>query len=62
MWLKILNGALDTLLFIVPLMDVAEVMAFIPPEWYPLYMLAVLILRRTARVMEDHLRGKKDAA
>jgi hypothetical protein len=56
--LKILDWFLDFLLFIVPILEVSEVIAVVPIEYLPYYMLAVLILRRTKRVLEDHLRGK----
>jgi hypothetical protein len=59
-WKKFLNGFLDVLLFVVPLLEVSEMVALIPQEYLPLYMLAALILRRLVRVLEERME-KKDA-
>ena len=55
---KVLNGILDFLMFIVPLLELTEIMAVIPPEYLPWYMISTVILRRALRMLEDHL--KKD--
>lgn len=57
---KTLNAVLDILLFVVPVLEVSELIAVIPYEYLPWYMLGALILRRTARYLEDYLE-KKDA-
>jgi hypothetical protein len=59
-WKKTLNAGLDILLFIVPVLEVTELIAVIPYEYLPWYMLGALILRRTARYLEDYME-KKDA-
>ena len=57
---KTLNATLDVLLFVVPVLEVTELIAVVPYEYLPWYMLGALILRRTARYLEDYLE-KKDA-
>jgi hypothetical protein len=57
---KILNWGLDALMFIVPILELTEVVAFIPVEYLPLYMLATVVLRRVVRVIEDHLDANSD--
>lgn len=50
---KFLNYLLDGLMFIVPILELSEVMAVIPVEYLPWYMLATVILRRIVRLVED---------
>ena len=52
---KILNGLMDFLMFIVPLMELTDLMAVIPP-WY---MISTVVLRRILRMLEDHLKKDK---
>ena len=54
---KLLNYLLDVLLFIVPILELTEVVTFIPTEYLPWYMLASVILRRLMRMLEEKLRG-----
>lgn len=55
--MKILNYLLDFLMFVVPILELADVMAFIPLEWLPYYMITTVVLRRLLRLLEDKLRG-----
>ena len=57
-WKKTLNTSLDILLFIVPVLEVSELIAVIPYEYLPWYMLGALILRRSARYLEDYMEKK----
>ena len=57
-WKKTLNAALDILLFIVPVLEVSELIAVIPYEYLPWYMLGALILRRSARYLEEYMEKK----
>ena len=52
---KLLNFFIDFLMFVVPILELSEVLAVIPPEWLPWYMLGTVILRRTLRLLEEHL-------
>jgi len=52
---KLLNFFVDFLMFVVPILELSEMMAVIPPEWLPWYMLGTVILRRTLRLLEEHL-------
>lgn len=52
---KLLNLFVDFLMFVVPILELSEVLAVIPPEWLPWYMLGTVILRRTLRLLEEHL-------
>lgn len=56
-WAKFLNYLLDFLMFIVPIMELSEVLTIIPVEWLPWYMLATVILRRALRVLEEKLNA-----
>jgi len=60
--IKFLNGLLDTLLFVVPFMELTEVMPLMPPEYLPWYMFATVVIRRLVRVLEDYLieKGKRE--
>ena len=57
-WKKTLNTTLDILLFIVPVLEVSELIAVIPYEYLPWYMLGALILRRSARYLEEYMEKK----
>lgn len=57
---KLLNWTLDGLLFVVPILEVTELIAVIPGEYLAWYMLTALILRRAVRILEDYLRKEKD--
>lgn len=52
---KLLNFFVDLLMFVVPILELSEMLAVIPPEWLPWYMLGTVILRRTLRLLEEHL-------
>ena len=56
-WAKFLNYLLDFLMFIVPIMELSEVLTIIPVEWLPWYMLVTVILRRALRVLEEKLNA-----
>ena len=59
--LKILNTILDFLMFVVPILELSELVAVVPPDWLPWYMLATVILRRFVRMLEDILNAKSGA-
>jgi hypothetical protein len=44
-------------MFIVPIMELSEVLTIIPVEWLPWYMLVTVILRRALRVLEEKLNA-----
>lgn len=50
-----LNYFLDILMFVVPILELTEMVAVIPVEYLPFYMLGTVILRRGARLLEDYL-------
>lgn len=52
---KLLNFFIDFLMFVVPILELSEMLAVIPPEWLPWYMLGTVILRRTLRLLEEYL-------
>lgn len=52
---KTLNYILDALMFVVPVLEMTEVLEIIPMEFLPFYMLGSVILRRVVRVLEDYL-------
>lgn len=52
---KLLNFFVDFLMFVIPILELSEMLAVIPPEWLPWYMLGTVILRRTLRLLEEHL-------
>lgn len=56
MFKKTVNGVLDALMFIVPILELSGVMALIPPEYLPVYMLSITGLRRLARILEEALK------
>lgn len=55
MFKKTLNLVLDALMFVVPIMELTEMVAIIPVEYLPFYMLGTVILRRSVRLLEDYL-------
>ena len=55
---KYLNMVLDVLLFIVPLLEMTQVVAFMPIEYLPVYMMVTLVLRRAVRMLQVAL-GKE---
>ena len=54
---KGLELLLDFLMFVVPILELTDVMTFIPMEWLPYYMITTVVLRRLLRLLEDKLRG-----
>lgn len=54
--MKLLDYLLDFLMFVVPILELADIMAFIPPEYLPYYMITTVVLRRLLRLLEDKLR------
>ena len=55
--MKLLDYFLDFLMFVVPILELSDLMAFIPPEWLPWYMITTVVLRRLLRLLEEKLRG-----
>lgn len=55
---KTLEFVLDFLMFIVPMMELTELVAVIPVEYLPWYMLATVILRRGLRLLEEKVNAK----
>lgn len=58
---KALNYVLDGLMLIVPVLELTQIISFIPTEWLPTYMLVAVGLRRAARLIEEFLDGKLTA-
>jgi hypothetical protein len=56
--MKVLHGVLDTLMIVVPFLEITEVIAVIPVEYLPWYMLSTVLLRRLLRVLENRLNAK----
>ena len=54
--MKTLNYLLDFLLFIVPMLELTELVAVVPVEYLPWYMLATVVLRRVIRTLEEKLK------
>lgn len=52
---KTLELLLDFLMFVVPILELTDVMTFIPPEWLPYYMISTVVLRRLLRLLEEKL-------
>lgn len=52
---KTFNLLLDFLMFVVPILELTDMMTFIPPEWLPYYMITTVVLRRLLRLLEDKL-------
>ena len=59
---KTLNYLLDTLMFVVPLLEMTEIIEIIPAEYLPAYMLGSVVLRRFTRLLEEYLDGKSGTA
>lgn len=59
--MKILHALLDFLMLVVPFLELTELIAIIPVEYLPYYMLATVVMRRGIRVLEDQLKVKRDA-
>ena len=55
--MKLLDYLLDFLMFVVPILELSDLMAFIPPEYLPYYMISTVVLRRLLRLLEDKLRA-----
>ena len=53
---KSLELLLDFLMFVVPILELTDVMTFIPVDWLPYYMITTVVLRRLLRLLEDKLR------
>ncbi len=51
--MKLLDWFMDGLMFVVPILEMTEVMSFIPPEYLPVYMITVTVARRALRLWED---------
>jgi len=56
--MKFLHFLLDTLMIVVPFLELTEAIAIIPIEYLPYYMLATVVLRRAIRMLEEHLNVK----
>ena len=56
---KAMNYFLDFLMFVVPILELTQVMTLISPAYLPYYMITTVVLRRLARVLEDYL-GRSD--
>lgn len=54
---KALELLLDFLMFVVPILELTDVMTFIPVDWLPYYMITTVVLRRLLRLLEDKLRA-----
>lgn len=52
---KTLNFVLDLLMFVVPILELTEMVAVIPTEYLPFYMLGTVVLRRSVRLLEEYL-------
>ena len=50
-----LNLFLDGLMFIVPFLELVGGMNVLPPDWLPWYIVGMVILRRTVRVLQKWL-------
>lgn len=59
-WEKFVNWSLDFLLFIIPILELSEVVAIIPVEYLPWYMLITVLIRRAVRIVEDKIEDKND--
>jgi hypothetical protein len=57
---KFLQWLLDFLMLVVPFLELTEAIAIIPIEYLPYYMLATVVLRRAMRMLEDHLKVKRN--
>jgi hypothetical protein len=57
---KGLNYLLDFLMIVVPILEISELIAIIPREYLPWYMLGTVVLRRLARILERKLNVAVD--
>lgn len=57
---KWLEWFMDFLMFIVPILEMTEIVAVIPQQYLPYYMIATVILRRALRKLEDRLGVTED--
>ncbi len=57
---KLLNYILDFLMLVVPVLELTELIAIIPIEYLPYYMLASVLLRRGIRIVEETLGKDND--
>lgn len=57
-WVKALHITLDSLMIVVPLLELTEFIAIIPMEYLPFYMLGTVLLRRFVRYLEEYLDAK----
>jgi hypothetical protein len=55
---KLLNFILDVLMLVVPFLELTELIAIIPPEYLPVYMLCSVLARRAMRTLEEYLASK----
>lgn len=53
---KLLNLVLDTLMFLVPILELSQATQIIPHAYLPYYMLGTVVLRRATRLLEDYLK------
>jgi hypothetical protein len=58
--IKLLNYILDFLMLVVPVLELTELIAIIPVEYLPYYMLASVLLRRGIRIVEETLGKDND--
>ena len=56
--MKFANWLLDFLMMAVPIMELTELIAIIPIEYLPYYMLATVLARRGIRMLEEYLAKK----
>jgi hypothetical protein len=52
---KLPRYLLDFLMIIVPILEITELMAVIPLEYLPWYMLVTVLLRRGLRLLQEKL-------
>jgi hypothetical protein len=57
--MKFLHWLLDFLMLVVPFLELTEVIAVIPIEYLPYYMLVTVVARRGIRMLEEHLNVKR---
>jgi hypothetical protein len=57
--MKFWNWLLDFLMMAVPFLELTELIAIIPIEYLPYYMLATVILRRVIRMLEEKVVVKR---
>ena len=57
--MKFANWLLDFLMMAVPVLELTELIAIIPIEYLPYYMLATVLARRGIRMLEDYVGAKR---